>query len=68
MADKTTKEYTEGEVLNKIISWKERGIGIMPVSKVITISRNVIVGIKKWGMLDFLKSKGWLIRRIEGGR
>lgn len=53
---------SQEEALKEVGSWRS-GIKASPM-KIMLIPKDVVIGIKRWGTLDYLTSKfNWIIRR-----
>jgi len=60
-----SKKYeSQEEAIRTVDSWR-LGIKVIPgIAKMMLISKNTVVGLKRLGTLDYLTTKhGWLIRR-----
>jgi hypothetical protein len=56
-------EYTEQQALSELSRWG-LGIRFSSVTKMILIPRDSIIGLKKWGWLDYLKKFEWKLMRV----
>lgn len=53
---------SQEEALKEVESWR-LGIKVTPL-KIMLIPKDVVIGIKRWGTLDYLTTKfSWLIKR-----
>lgn len=58
------KTYDEQTAIREVLSWG-LGVEFSKLTKIITIPKDAVIGLKRLGIFDFLRKQNWLVIRLQ---